>query len=289
MVDSTALLYHGPHGLGTFTGAPPAGAAVVEGVTGAEFLLDVVTRRLVGQVSVLVFSPPTSLAQALSMAPHAFTRSVKSVHLMGGALKGPGNVTPLAESNFHQDSLAADAVIRAFQELGYGDKLVLAPLDVTLQAAFSQDELNARLTHGAGQWWARDVCPYYIAMYSGITAGMPMHDVHPLAQLLHPEWYVGVRPRGLRVETAAGGGGAALGMLYHDARHWASRVSGGAKGSGSDSDPDSNSGPEVVVAVAVEGGGDPVRDPTLPILPLVLLEVDADSFKEWVLSLLSAI
>ena len=160
---------------------------------------------------------------------------------------------------------------------------MLAPLDVTLQAAFSQDELNTRLTHGAGQWWARDVCPYYIAMYSGITAGMPMHDVHPLAQLLHPEWYVGVRPRGLRVETAAGGAGAALGMLYHDARHWSSRVSGGTQGS------DSGSGSDSEVVVAVEGGDDPVRDPTPPILPLVLLEVDADSFKEWVLSLLSTI
>ncbi len=198
---------------------------------------------------------------------------------MGGAFRGPGNVTPLAESNFFQDALSADFVIRTFVELDHGSKLTIAPLDVTLQATFTQAQLDSRLVEGVGRWWAREVCPYYIEKYAEITAGaMPLHDVHPLVQMLHPEWYSGVRPSDLRVDA---GGGAAHGMLQHDARHWSPPLGIAASSvlveGAAVSEADSGFETEL------EAGTDVVTS------PLVLTGVDEAAFVEWVLGRLSAV
>ncbi len=55
---------------------------------------------------------------------------------MGGAVKVPGNVTPVAEFNISYDPESADTV---FVD---ADHTVLLPLDVTSQLIFTRNEMN---------------------------------------------------------------------------------------------------------------------------------------------------
>lgn len=55
---------------------------------------------------IVVIGPLTDLALAASISPKTLMRA-KSVVVMGGAVSGPGNITPLAEFNFYADPVAA--------------------------------------------------------------------------------------------------------------------------------------------------------------------------------------
>lgn len=57
-------------------------------------------------IMVFVIGPLTDLALAASVSPNTLMRA-KSIVIMGGALSGPGNITPLAEFNFYADPIAA--------------------------------------------------------------------------------------------------------------------------------------------------------------------------------------
>lgn len=55
---------------------------------------------------VFVIGPLTDLALAASVSPDTLMRA-KSIVIMGGALSGPGNITPLAGFNIYADPIAA--------------------------------------------------------------------------------------------------------------------------------------------------------------------------------------
>ena len=58
---------------------------------------------------------------------------------MGGAIRVPGNVTPVAEFNISYDPESADAVF------AHTDHTVLLPLDVTSQLIFTRHEMQTVL------------------------------------------------------------------------------------------------------------------------------------------------
>lgn len=55
---------------------------------------------------IAVLGPLTDLALAATISPEILMRA-KSIVVMGGAVSGPGNITPLAEFNFYADPIAA--------------------------------------------------------------------------------------------------------------------------------------------------------------------------------------
>lgn len=57
-------------------------------------------------ILIVVIGPLTDLALAASIAPKTLIRA-KSIVIMGGAVSGPGNITPLAEFNVYADPVAA--------------------------------------------------------------------------------------------------------------------------------------------------------------------------------------
>ncbi|MCJ1271092.1 hypothetical protein MMC22_010991 [Lobaria immixta] len=57
-------------------------------------------------IMIVALGPLTDLALAASIAPKTLMRA-KSIVVMGGAISGPGNITPLAEFNFYADPVAA--------------------------------------------------------------------------------------------------------------------------------------------------------------------------------------
>ena len=225
-----------------------------------------------GSVHILVFSPCTTIAQSVGLDPDAFTDHVASVRIMGGAMDAPGNVSPLAESNFYQDGLAANFVLSAFQEYGRGDKVALLPLDVTLQVAFTQQQLESHLVNSVGQWWVREVIPHYLKMYANISQGMPIHDAHPLVHLLRPELYRGIRARRVGVVTH----GMARGMLYRDARDFAAPGDHEDDGDG-------------VSRCQSRSGDSVLGDGHRPRLPLIVTDVDVTAFKSFLLGTLATL
>lgn len=90
-----------------------------------------------GEISLLTFGPLTNLALAVRLEPNLVS-AVQEVIVLGGALRSPGNTTPLAEYNLHADPHAAHIVFHS------GLPLTLVPLDATHQAILQQEEL-ARL------------------------------------------------------------------------------------------------------------------------------------------------
>ena len=72
---------------------------------------------------------------------------------MGGAVRHPGNVSPLAEANFAHDARAARLVVDAFSS-DDGDRLVIAPLDVTMAGAVDHALKQLLYPPAPHQWLA---------------------------------------------------------------------------------------------------------------------------------------
>lgn len=75
---------------------------------------------------IAVIGPLTDLALAASVSPNTLMRA-KSIVVMGGAVSGPGNITPLAEFNFYADPVAA-ARIFALTSVNPSSTMPLIPL-----------------------------------------------------------------------------------------------------------------------------------------------------------------
>jgi purine nucleosidase len=125
-----------------------------------------------GEITVIAVGPLTNVALATRLEP----RIVENVHqlvIMGGAATVPGNVSPVAEANIHNDPEAARIVFEA------GFPLTMVGLDVTLQAIITPDEIEAlREKGGAAGAFIHAISAHYGDHYAGRSGriGFPMHD-----------------------------------------------------------------------------------------------------------------
>ncbi len=122
---------HGDNGQGNIALAPPVTTAK-EG-TAAQFIIDQVMKNS-GEIVLVAVGPLTNLALALRLQPDIVDH-VKEVILMGGNALCPGNATPAAEANIHNDPEAADLVFSA------GWQVAMVGLDVTHKVHMSNDTL----------------------------------------------------------------------------------------------------------------------------------------------------
>ena len=152
-----------------------------------QFIVDQCRARP-GEITLVAVGSLTNLALALRIEPELAQWAPK-VAIMGGAAKGPGNATPVAEFNILADPEAAKVVF------GAGWEILLAGLDVTRQLLVAEPWLEAML--GLGNRCGRflhDSAQHYLAFYrSRGMAGMAMHDVHALMPLLRPDLYTSER------------------------------------------------------------------------------------------------
>jgi inosine-uridine nucleoside N-ribohydrolase len=100
---------HGDDGFGNLHLPPPG--LTVESRGAAEFIVDVVSAHP-HEVTLVAIGPLGNLAAALNLDPDV-ARKAKRVVIMGGAVRRPGNVTPVAEANIICDPDAADVVFAA--------------------------------------------------------------------------------------------------------------------------------------------------------------------------------
>ncbi len=136
-------------------------------------------------VTIVALGPLTNIARAFVRDPQ-MPSLVGQVLIMGGAVSGPGNITPAAEFNIYCDPQAARAVF-----LSPSTK-TLVPLDVTNRVILTLDVLDQLPdeTTKVGRF-LRKILPPAFRVYRqefGLE-GIRAHDAVALAALTHPELF----------------------------------------------------------------------------------------------------
>jgi inosine-uridine nucleoside N-ribohydrolase len=121
---------HSSDGLGGLAAQyPPSGrVGVQEGVAAEQIVRHIMASP--GEITLIALGPLTNVALALRLEPR-LASSVKEIVLMGGAVRVPGNVSPVASANMLNDPDAAALVYSS------GAPLVQAGLDVALPTIIS--------------------------------------------------------------------------------------------------------------------------------------------------------
>lgn len=185
---------HGANGLGNRRVAGLCRPAPRDGI---DYLRSVAAEASRGEKILYVPTGPlTNLAAALDAVPDLGAATGR-VTFMGGALAAPGNVTPCAEANIHNDPEAADTVLRS------GLETRMIGLDVTHQVVLTRDDTAAwrELGTPAARFFA-DMVDHYITIYKQNNpqlGGCALHDPLAVAAALDPS-LVRCLPANLRVD-----------------------------------------------------------------------------------------
>lgn len=202
-VAEISAFIHGRNGLGGVE--LPAPSRRPEAESAVNFLVDAVQRHG-DELTVVPTGPATTIAAAVE-ASEVFRDNARVV-MMGGALTVPGNVTPWAEANIHQDPEAADIVLRQLR----GTTMV--GLDVTLQTLLTAQETAqwAQLGTAGGDFLAA-VADYYIGAYATTSphlGGCGLHDPLAVAAAVDPG-LVDTLAINMKVDTAGETRGRTIG------------------------------------------------------------------------------
>lgn len=151
-------------------------------------------KRMPGELRLVATGPLTNVATAFVKYPD-LPGLLHSVLFMGGSA-GAGNVTPAAEFNFYVDPHAAELVLKS------GAKLVMCGLDVTLQAYYTREQLDAMANTGSKAGAFVRTCGLRAwKIFGGLgMKGFAMHDACPVMYAAHPELFDG-KTAGVAVET----------------------------------------------------------------------------------------
>lgn len=154
----------------------------------AEFIVNTVMARP-GEVTLVPIGPLTNLALALHLEPR-IARAVRQVVMMGGSALAPGNVSPVAEANVHNDPHAASLVFSADWPI------TMAGLDVTesipmddrhfAALAASPDPLARFVTRIVGHYQA-----FHRDWYGMKNGAIHTHDACAILYLLDPTLFTG--------------------------------------------------------------------------------------------------
>ena len=124
---------HGDDGQGNTYQDPPK-SHIIDG-TAAQYIVERIMGNP-GEITLVPIGPLTNLALALHLEPR-IADEVKEVILMGGNALCPGNATPAAEANIHNDPEAADLVFSAAWPV------TMVGLDVTHQVNMNNNVLKS--------------------------------------------------------------------------------------------------------------------------------------------------
>jgi inosine-uridine nucleoside N-ribohydrolase len=173
-----ATTFHGERGLGEFDVSNwDFPRATLAPMAGPEFIARAARERP-GAITLIATGPLTNVALALK-SDTALAGRLAEIVIMGGAIETAGNVSPVAEANFHNDPEAASIVLQS------GVPIVLVPLDVTEQVIVTRSRLDQLGQSEPSP--VLDVAESILAFYLGASErfgheGCAMHD--PLAVLL---------------------------------------------------------------------------------------------------------
>src|SRR5260370_17970700 len=176
----TADYVHGRNGLGGI-GLPEPKLQPI-----SQHAVDLIIEKIMavpGEITLVPIGPLTNIALALRKEPH-IAESVREVVIMGGALRVPGNVSPIAEFNIYADPHAAHIVLQA------GWPLRLVTLDVTTRALLQREQVQALSSTGSPiTGFIQQVVGNFLDTFvqpRGITP-FQMHDPLCLAAAFQPQ------------------------------------------------------------------------------------------------------
>ncbi|MDX1995487.1 MAG: nucleoside hydrolase, partial [bacterium] len=173
----TADSVHGEDGQGNLYLPEPSTQPI--SLSAAQFIVEQVMAAP-GEITLVPIGPLTNLALALHLEPRV-AENVKEVVLMGGNALVPGNVSPAAEANIHNDPEAADIVF------GAPWPVTMVGLDVTHKVNMTAEHLAeyARFEHPMNRHITACV-PYYRAFMERFYGmdGIYVHDSTAIAYLL---------------------------------------------------------------------------------------------------------
>jgi inosine-uridine nucleoside N-ribohydrolase len=160
------------------------------------------------EVTLVAIGPLTNLAMAIRLEPRTIS-SIKEIICMGGAIRHPGNTTPLAEFNTYVDPHAAHIVYHA------GIPFTMVPLDVTYQCILTPEDVQRLLKIDSPVIrFIADATRFYMSFhdeYQHIT-GCVINDPLALALAFAPEL---VTCEELYVDVDIGGG-VGMGKTFAD-------------------------------------------------------------------------
>ncbi|MCM3734897.1 nucleoside hydrolase [Bacillus cytotoxicus] len=134
-----------------------------------------IIKRFKGELIIVDTGRSTSLATAFILEKELM-KNVKEYYIMGGGFLVPGNVTPVAEANFHGDAIASNLVMQ------YAEHVTLIPLNVTNEAIITPYTVAyiAKNTKTNFNELIEPVFNYYYNAYKKLNpkiGGSPIHDV----------------------------------------------------------------------------------------------------------------
>jgi purine nucleosidase len=173
---------HGQDGIGhLYLPTPPNTHLIRRDKTAVEFIIET-CKANPGQITLITLGPLTNVAQALVQCPE-LPRYVKRIVTMGGVLNEPGNKSPVAEANFHNDAKAAKLVLNA------GFELTMAPLNVTHQIHMNKEFRSALCALGVIGDFCENALKYYVGILSrwgNDPETIPMHDSSAVMAVVNP-------------------------------------------------------------------------------------------------------
>ena len=171
---------HGSNGLGGIVLPHPKTQPVVQHAV--ELIIEKVMDAP-GEITLVAIGPLTNIALAFRREPR-IAQSVREVVIMGGALRVPGNVTPIAEFNIFCDPHAAHIVFHA----GWPIRLVTLDTTTVTLLQRKQVETLARRESKITDF-IKQATAYYFDIFGAANdvTTFQMHDPLCLAAAFQPE------------------------------------------------------------------------------------------------------
>lgn len=143
-----------------------------------------IIKRYKNEIIIVDAGRSTSLATAFILGSDIM-EYVKEYYIMGGAFLVPGNVTPVAEANFHGDAIAANLIMERAKNV------TLLPLNVTNEALITSETVKYIVKHADTSFskLIEPIFQYYYRAYKKINPklnGSPIHDVVTMMAVVNP-------------------------------------------------------------------------------------------------------
>ncbi len=170
---------HGRNGLGEVDAPKPQSSP--DPRRGAQLLVYMIMSSP-GEITLVALGPLTNVALAVSVEPR-IADNVREVVLMGGAATVPGNASPVAEANIHNDPEAARIVFHA------GWPVTMVGLDVTTKSIMTQAYMDSLKTaNNRHTDFIHAISRHYMDFYKRVAGvdGFPVHDSSAVAYALDP-------------------------------------------------------------------------------------------------------
>ena len=177
-IETPPDFIHGKDGLGNTNQPEPR--LSYQKKSAAEFIVDI-TKKYPGQVTILAVGRLTNLAEAIKL-DSSLIKNVKEVVIMGGALRVPGNATPVGEANIRGDPHAADIVFTAPW------KVTMIGLDITTKVKLN-DEILLRIKDKSKKYgqFIFSITRLYLAFHKNVNhvkGGFYVHDPSAVMYLI---------------------------------------------------------------------------------------------------------